>query len=476
MVTNATASAAPPRAAGPVYDPGEFLDEALGADGLPRPLYAGLMERMQDTDLRTLSARVRDDLRSRGVSFGGARGSELFVVDPVPRLLDADEWSLLERGVTQRAKALNAFVADVYGERKIIAEGVVSLRAVESADHFEPWMLGVPVAGGHAPVAGLDLVRGHDGVIEVLEDNVRTPSGLAYAEAARAAVDAALPLAAPAGRLGLERGVELLAQSLRDAAPGGDGDPSIAMLTDGPANSAWYEHRALAGHLRIPLVTRRDLHLRGGRLHATLRGSRTREIQVLYRRTDEDRLRDERGRATWLADGLLDPVRNGRLSVVNAFGAGVADDKAIHPHVEDIVRFYLGEEPLLRSVRGFDLLDSDSLAEALERLDELVVKPRNGLGGAGVVICAYASAAVRAQVARSLRASPDDWVVQETVRLSRHPTVVGGRLEPRHVDLRAFAIGPGAAPGGLTRVALEPGSLIVNTSQNGGGKDTWVLS
>ena len=173
---------------------------------------------------------------------------------------------------------------------------------------------------------------------------------------------------------------------------------------------------------------------------------------------------------------VLDPVRTGRLSVVNAFGAGVADDKAIHPHVEDIVRFYLGEEPLLPSVRGFDLCDRDAREEALDRLDELVIKPRTGHGGAGVVIGAHASAAVLSEVGSTLQASPDDWVVQETVQLSRHPTAVGGRLEPRHVDLRAFAIGPGAAPGGLTRVALEPGSLIVNSSKNGGGKDTWVLS
>jgi uncharacterized circularly permuted ATP-grasp superfamily protein len=468
--------AATSRAAAPVYDPGGFFDEAVGPDGLPRPLYAGLMEVLQDADLRTLAARVRDDLRSRGVSFGGAGGSQLFVVDPVPRLLEASEWELLERGVIQRVKALNEFIADVYGERRIISEGIVPLRTVESADHFEPWMLGVPVPSGHAPLAGLDLVRGEDGRLVVLEDNLRTPSGFSYALAARAAVDAALPLPAPAARLELDGGVELLGESLRAAAPGGGGDPSIAMLTDGPVNSAWYEHRVLAAGLGIPLVTRRELHTRGGRLHATLRGSRPREIQVLYRRTDEDRLRDESGGATWLADCVLDPVRAGRLAVVNAFGTGVADDKAVHPHVDDIVRFYLGEEPLLCSVRGFDLADADARAEALDRLDELVVKPRSGLGGSDVVIGAHSSAAVLADVARRIRAAPGDWVAQETVKLSRHPTVIGGRLEPRHVDLRAFGIGPGAAPGGLTRVALEPGSLIVNSSQNGGGKDTWVLS
>jgi uncharacterized circularly permuted ATP-grasp superfamily protein len=475
-VTNATASAAPRLVAGALYDPGDFFDEAIDRDGIPRPHYAGLLETLRQSDLRTVAVRVRDDLRARGVSFGSTRGSQLFAVDPVPRLLQRDEWDLLERGVIQRAAALNAFIGDVYGERRIVRAGIVPARAVESADHFEPWMVGVPAPERHAPVTGLDVVRGDHGAVEVLEDNVRTPSGLTYAAAARLAVDGALPLAPPATRLDVDRGFDLLAKTLRQAAPNGGGDPSIALLTDGPANSAWYEHRALARRLRIPLVTGRDLHLRGGRLHATLRGSRTREIQVLYRRTDEDRLRDEAGRANWLADALLDPVRNGRVAVVNAFGAGVADDKAIHTHVEDMVRFYLGEEPLLPSVRGFDLCDPAARREALDRLDELVVKPRTGHGGAGVVVCAHAPAAVRSRVGRLLRDSPDEWIAQETVRLSRHPTVVGARLEPRHVDLRAFAIGSGAAPGGLTRVALEPGSLIVNTSQNGGGKDTWVLS
>jgi len=465
-----------PRATERVYEPGSFFDEALEPDGLPRPHYAGLMDALRDVDLSNVAARVRDDLRARGVSFGGSQGSRLFAVDPVPRLLHAGEWDLLERGVVQRATALNAFIADAYDERTIVAAGIVSAQTIESADHFEPWMLGVQVPGGHAPVAGLDVVRGGSGELVALEDNVRTPSGITYAEAARNAVDRALPFAPPEGRLGLGRSFELLAEALRRAAPGGDGDPSIALLTDGPANSAWYEHRLLGRLLRIPLVTRRDLHLRGGRLHAVLPGSRSREIQVLYRRTDEDRLRDERGRATWLADGLLEPVRKGRLTVVNAFGAGVADDKAIHPHVDEMVRFYLGEDPLLPSVPSFDLSDRRSLEEVLDRLEELVVKPRTGHGGRGVVVVGHASPALRSKITQALRAEPREWIAQETVRLSRHPTVVGAHLEPRHVDLRAFAIGPGAAPAPLTRVALEAGSLIVNTSQNGGGKDTWVLS
>ena len=261
------------------------------------------------------------------------------------------------------------------------------------------------------------MVRGASGELVALEDNLRTPSGMTYASAARKAVDRALPFAPPEGRLDPERGFELLAESLRRAAPGGDGDPSIALLTDGPSNSAWYEHRLLGRHLRIPLVSRRDLHLRGGRLHAVLPGSRSREIQVLYRRTDEDRLRDERGRATWLADGLLEPVRKGRLTVVNAFGAGVADDKAIHPHVDEMVRFYLGEDPLLPSVPSFDLSDRSSLEEVLDRLEELVVKPRTGHGGRGVVVLGQASPALRSKIAHALRAEPREWIAQETVML-----------------------------------------------------------
>jgi uncharacterized circularly permuted ATP-grasp superfamily protein len=475
-VTNATALTPSLGAAAPVYEPGGHFDEALEPSGLPRPHYAELMARLRELELPVLAARVRDDLRSRGVSFGGAEGSRLFAVDPVPRLLERQEWELLERGVAQRAAAINAFIADVYDERRIVAAGLISVRTIESADHFEPWMLGVPAPGGHAPVAGLDVVRDARGELIVLEDNLRTPSGMTYAAAARHAVDRALPMPPPPGRLDLEPSFELLAGALRRAAPGGDGDPSIALLTDGPSNSAWWEHRVLARRLGIPLVTRRELHLRRGRLHAVLQGSRSREIQVLYRRTDDDRLQDDQGRATWLAEGLLDPVRRGHLAVVNAFGAGVADDKAVHPHVDDMVRFYLGEEPLLESVHSFDLSVPAARAEALERLDELVVKPRTGHGGSGVVVMAHAQPALRDRIAAAVRAQPRDWVAQETVMLSRHPTVVGAHLEPRHVDLRAFAVGPGVAPALLTRVALEPGSLIVNTSQTGGGKDTWVLS
>jgi uncharacterized circularly permuted ATP-grasp superfamily protein len=459
----------------PVYETEGLYDEALTPDGQPRPEYAELIARLAVSDLRTVAARTRDHLGAEGVSFGTGRGSVLFPVDPVPRIFGLAEWERLERGILQRLRALNAFIADAYGERKIVAAGRIPVRAIEGADHFEPWMLGVEVPTTHAPTAGLDIVRGADGVLMVLEDNLRTPSGLAYREAARRAVDAALPLAPPPGRLGLEPHYELLAQELRAAAPDGRGDPSIALLSDGPGNSAWYEHRVLASRLAIPLVTRDELFVRRGRLHAQLPGSRSRELQVVYRRTDEDSLRDELGRPTWLAQGLLDPVRRGSLAVVNAFGAGLADDKLLHAYVEEMVRFYLGEEALLPSVRTYDLGEPESREAALDQLDDLVVKPRSGHGGHGVVVCRHASAPDRARIAREIRERPESFVAQETIALSRHPTVCGERLEPRHVDLRAFAMGPGVAPGGLTRVALKRGALVVNSSQDGGAKDTWVV-
>ena len=460
------------------YQPGAAHDEAFEPGGKPRPLYADLIARLAGTDLGVLTRAVAAELAAEGVSFGIGAGSA-FVVDPIPRIVAAAEWDVVERGLAQRTRALAAYIADVYGDRAIVAAGIVPERVPESADHFEPWMTGIPTpAAGY--LAGLDLVRGDDGVLRVLEDNIRTPSGLSYALAARAALDKCLPVDAPLARRDpAAAAFELLAATLRAAAPEGVDDPYVVLLSDGPHNTAWYDHRTLAEGAGIRLVVPDDLAVRDGRLRVTTEDGKTRPVDVVYRRTDEDRLRDEAGRPTWVADALLAPLQAGHLSVVNPFGAGVADDKLAHAYVEQMISFYLGEKPILNSVPTYDLGDPDVLAELLPRLDELVVKPRGGYGGEGVVVAPHATAEDRAALRARVLDRPDAYVAQELVLLSTHPTVRDGTLQPRHVDLRPYVIGAGDAattvPGGLTRVAFGAGALVVNSSQDGGGKDTWVL-
>lgn len=461
------------------YELNGVYDEAFRPDGAPRPAYRDVLAGLAEADLSALAGAVAERIVALGASFGSGRDRVPFHTDPVPRILEGAEWDLVERGLGQRLQALCAFVADVYGDRRVVEAGVVPERAIETCSYFEPWLHGVPLPPwAYVPVAGIDLVRGADGRLRVLEDNLRTPSGLTYASAARSAADRYLPGGVPVGRRSLDGGYDSLAASLRSAAPDGRGDPSIVLLTDGPANSAWYEHCALARRLDIPLVTPGDLYAGAGKLRAFV-GHASREVEVVYRRTDEDRLRDAAGRTTWIAELLLDHCRAGTVSCVNAFGSGVADDKLLHAYADEMIRFYLSEEPLLDSVPAYDLCDSEIREEVLGRVQELVVKPRAGHGGHGIVIGPHATTEDRALIGRRVGARPQEWVAQDMVMLSRHPTVVAGELVPRHVDFRAFVIGRGDAvsvvPGGLTRFARAEGSLVVNSSQGGGGKDTWVL-
>ncbi|GAC1521198.1 MAG: circularly permuted type 2 ATP-grasp protein [Thermoleophilaceae bacterium] len=469
-----------PRATRPPYplDP-RFYDEAFDEDGGMRDGYARLLSGLEAVDLDALERTVAADLASRGVDFAGTTGHQRFRVDPIPRLIAAEEWSRLAAGLAQRVRALNAFIADVYGKREIFAAGVVPERVLAGAGHLEPTMRDIDVPHGiWATVAGLDLVRGADGGFMVLEDNLRTPSGLAYAEAARDVLEERLPLAAQAPKLTLRSLYDELAGALRSAAPEGIDEPSIALLSDGSTNSAWFEHRTIAQRLHVPLVALADLLTRSGRLHARIDGV-LRPIDVLYRRTDEDRLSTDAGGPTALAEVVLEPLRRGRLSCVNAFGAGIADDKLVHAYVEEMVRHYLGEEPALPSVTTYDLSKPAARAEVLDRLDELVVKPRIGHGGQGIVIGPHATRADLAAAATAIRHAPEQFIAQETIPLSRHPTVCEGVLAPRHIDLRPFVIsaadGVSVVPGGLTRVAFGRDALVVNSSQDGGGKDTWVL-
>jgi len=465
------------RPADPIAD--ASYDEAYAAPGVARPHYAALLDALADVDL----AALRDDVNARidraGVRFATGE-DDAFVVDPIPRILTAAEWDALAAGLEQRVRALNAFVLDAYGPRRIVEAGHMAGEVIDSAEGYEPELRGRFPAAVPIGVAGLDIVRAPDGTMTVLEDNVRTPSGFTYALAARRAVRDALPDGVPDPVAAGDEVFGLLAGVLSAAAQGIADDPFVVVLTDGEDGGAAWEHAEIARGLGAPPVTCDDLEHRGGRLVARLEDGRRRPVDVVYRRTDEDGLRDARGAPTAVGAALLEPWLQGSVAVVNAFGTGVADDKLVHGHVREMIRFYLGEEPLAAAVPTLDLGRADDLEAVLGDLRGHVVKPRFGHGGAGVVVCAHADDRTLERVRDQLTAAPEGFVAQPLIAISSHPTVIGdGRLEPRHVDLRPFLFATdvkmGFTPGGLTRVAWDAGALVVNSSQNGGAKDTWVL-
>jgi uncharacterized circularly permuted ATP-grasp superfamily protein len=439
-------------------------DEAYDEDGQPRPHYAALLEELGDpTEAR---AEVERRLSARGVSFG-ASPDGIFALDPVPRILTEPEWSELQAGIVQRLRALEALVADVYGDGRVFEAGVLTREDVEASPHYEPAMRGA-TPSRWVSFAGLDVVRTSDGRFRVIEDQVRMPAGIAYAVVARDTLRGVLDVAPPQPDLSLVFGD--LALALRDAAPHAAHEPRVVILSEGPSAAGWWEHERLARELCAPVVTLADLEQRDGRLVAWVDG-RTRGIDVVYLRTGEDRFRDEEGTPTAVGEALLGPAAAGTLGVVNAPGSGVADDKLVHAHVDELVRLYLDQEPLLPSIPS-RLLGPD------DELDELVVKPRGEMGGQDVVIWRDADDETRARVRAQIAAEPSGWIGQELVELSVHPTAVDGGLEPRHVDLRPYALmsadGPRVLPAAISRVALERGSMVVNSGQGGGAKDTWV--
>jgi uncharacterized circularly permuted ATP-grasp superfamily protein len=467
----------------------DCYDESFDPSGAPRPECAPVIEALERHELDELRDRVQADCDARGVSFGDGEPLRL---DPVPRVLRDEEWRDLEAGIVQRAEALNRFVLDVYGEQQIFEDGTLPRHLLDTASGYEPRMRGLlDPAVPPAAVVGLDLVRDATGEVLVLEDNDRMPSGAAYAFALREVVPAALdaevePL--PIGDYATALGAALRAAAGGDCAvePAIGGStaqsaaegPAIAVLSSGEESSAWFEHRRLAEALGVPALTPAELTTEDGRLYARRDGGRQ-PVDVLYRRLDEERLSDREGRPTELGELLLPALESGRLRCLNAFGTGVADDKLAHAYVERMIRFYLGEEPLLRSVPSYDLCEEGTREEALARLDELTVKPRGGFGGKGVTVMPAAGEDERRRIRDLVARHPERFVAQETVSLSTHPTVHGGRLEPRRVDLRPFAVsgagGAAAMPGGLTRFAAGADETIVNSSRGGGCKDTWVV-
>jgi uncharacterized circularly permuted ATP-grasp superfamily protein len=449
-------------------------DEAFEPDGAPRPLYRELLEELARRDLGEVHERVAAKVAGSGLTFGEDRP---IPIDPVPRLIGSGEWEKLEAGLLQRARALNVFIADAYGSQRIFDAGVVPRRLLETSEGYAPAMQGLLDSGAPpATVAGLDLVRGADGELRVLEDNLRMPSGACYSLAIRELLERELGDLVESRPLGGY--LEKLGKAIRAAAPVDRDDPFAVVLSDGPENGAWYEHERVGRELDLPIVTPGQLEASRGCLFARISQERH-QVDVLYRRLDTDQITAADGSPTELGELLLPALRSGRLRCVNAFGTGLADDKLAHAYAERMIEFYLGEKPLLRSVPSYDLSDEATRDEAMERLDELVIKPRDGFGGHGVTIMPRASEQERERAIAAVRRQPERFIAQEPVEISSHPTVCGGTLQPRRIDLRPFVItsadGQVAMTGGLTRFAQGAGEMVVNSSQGGGCKDTWVV-
>jgi uncharacterized circularly permuted ATP-grasp superfamily protein len=439
-------------------------DEAYDESGVPRPQYADLLAALDDPG--AIAEEVKRRLRERGVRFG-APPDDTVALDPVPRILTEPEWSELQAGIGQRLLAMEAFVADAYGEGRVFEAGVLAREDVEASPHYEPAMVGVSPPRWIS-LAGLDVVRCEDGRFRVIEDQVRMPSGIAYAVAMRETLRDVLPVEPPQPDVSLVFGE--LALAFQDAAPPGVDEPRMVTLSEGPSAAAWWEHQRLARELCAPVVSLADLEHRDGRLVAWLDG-RPRAVDLVYMRTEEARFTDEHGGPTAIGEALLAPAAAGTVAVVNAPGSGIADDKLVHGHVDALIRFYLDQEPLLPSIPSREIGPDDEL-------DDLVVKPRGEMGGEEVVIWRDADEETRERVRKRIAAEPGGWIGQQLVQLSVHPTVVDGRLEQRHVDLRPYALlsdqGVRVLPAGASRVALERGSMVVNSAQGGGAKDTWV--
>jgi uncharacterized circularly permuted ATP-grasp superfamily protein len=471
------------------YEPEQFFDEVFTEDGTVRPHYEDLVARLRSFTSGELTRReqLRDAaFRSAGITFTVYGEDEdierTFPMDLLPRIIPADEWAVIEVGLVQRVTALNRFLDDLYvGERAAIRDGIVPSWLVMSSDGFRREAFGVPVPrGARCLVAGIDLVRDTDGSYCVLEDNLRNPSGIAYVLENRAAMTRVLPNLFGSLRVRPvdDYGVMLL-DALRHVAPASAGDPTVVVLTPGVHNSAYFEHAFLARQMGVELVEGRDLVVDEHVVYMrTTRGLQ--RVDVIYRRIDDEFLDPVvfRQESMLGVPGLLAAARAGNVTVANAVGNGVADDKAVYPFVPALIRYYLGEEPVLRNCTTYLLWDEEQRRAVLDRIDQVVVKPVAESGGYGLCIGPAASDAELAEVAARIEANPRGYIAQEVVALSRHPTLVEDHLEGRHVDLRPFVLTGETThviPGGLTRVALRRGSLVVNSSQGGGSKDTWVL-
>lgn len=463
-------------------------DEMYDAEGKVRPHYTCFAEWMHDTrDARIAQKRRQAEISFHrvGITFAvygeESGGERLIPFDIAPRIIPAGEWKVLEAGLIQRVRALNMFLHDIYHDRRILSYEVMPESLVLNNAQYRPQMIGIDLPNEvYAHIAGIDIVRAGEGEYYVLEDNLRVPSGVSYMLENRKMMMRLFPeLFAAQPVAPVEHYPAMLLETLQSVGPEGLDEPVVAVLTPGSYNSAYFEHAFLAQQMGVELVEGQDLFVSDDTVYMrTTRGPR--RVHVIYRRIDDDFLDPQvfRPDSVLGVPGLFAAVAAGRVTLANAFGTGVADDKSIYPFVPEMIRFYLSEDPILLNVPTYRLRHDDDRRYVLEHLEELVVKEAQGAGGYGMLIGPTASKAEIETFRQQILAEPERYIAQPTLSLSTCPTFVESGVAPRHVDLRPYVLSGAetmVVPGGLTRVALREGSLVVNSSQGGGTKDTWVL-
>ena len=463
-------------------------DECFQPNRWSRPHYAPLHELLSSLPVEEIQRRqlaCEQSFLHQGITFtvyGDSKATEKIIpTDLLPRIITGAEWDAVEKGLKQRIAALNLFLKDIYHDAKVVKDGIIPGDLVFGAKHFRKEMVGVEVPrGAYVSVCGTDLIRDEQGNFAILEDNLRVPSGVSYMLANREVVRRAFPARFRQSRVRpIEHYPQLLLETLRSLAPPHRENPRIVLLTPGVFNSAYYEHTFLARQMGIELVEGRDLLVHDGRV-CMRTTSGLEQVDVIYRRIDDD-FADPlvfRPDSVLGVPGLFEAYAKGKVVVANAFGNGVADDKAVYAYVPKLIKYYLGEDAILSNIETYLCREPAALSHVLANLDKLVVKAVGESGGYGMLVGPHATPEERAAFGEMVKADPDNYIAQPTISLSRAPCFIDGKFEARHVDLRPFIL-TGAetqiVPGGLTRVALRRGSLVVNSSQGGGSKDTWVV-
>lgn len=470
------------------YEVGDFFDEMFAAPGILRPHYELLAGRLGELTQEELAAKcllAEKSYLNQGITFtvySGDEGTErIFPFDLIPRIIPAEEWAHVERGLEQRLRALNLFLHDIYHDQRILKEKVIPEEIILGAKHFRPELIGFDVPRDiYIHICGTDLIRDRQGVYTVLEDNGRCPSGVSYVLENRQAMKRVFPkLFTKYPVRPVDRYAQDLLAALRYVAPHEKPDPTIVVLTPGIYNSAYFEHSFLARSMGIEIVTGSDLVVKDARVFMkTTKGLK--QVDVIYRRIDDDFIDPTvfRKDSALGVPGIMEAYRKGHVNLANAVGTGVADDKVTYYYVPKMIKFYLGEEPILPNVQTYLTANDDERKYVLENLGHLVVKAANESGGYGMLIGPHATAEQIGKFRQAIIADPRGYIAQPVINLSRSPSFCDGAVEGRHIDLRPYILSgekTSIIPGGLTRVALRKGSLVVNSSQGGGSKDTWVL-